>query len=385
MKQLSYEQLLADGRILFSCIAGSIAYGTNTPTSDVDIRYVYVQPVGEVLGVNYVPQVNNDTNDITGYEIRRFLELLRDNNPNILELIAMPQDVVRYKNPLFDLILENRDKFLTLKIRDTLGGYARQQIQKARGQVKMMNWEKDRMIRKGPEDFCFVVTSNGTGTVSLKKWIEIQNKPLPWYQRFFWHLIEPEAHPEHFDLTHLAVSKLDNMRDTYALYVDRALDYTRGIVSDTGQSNELRLTAIPEGIKPVGVLYYNKDGYSMHCKEYKRYEEWVAKRNDARWVDSQNHGQMVDGKNLLHCVRLLRMSREVASGQGLIIRRPDREELLAIRRGEVDLNALLETSEAEIKEIDRLYDQATLPREVPEQLIHELLIRIRHGFDPWWL
>lgn len=375
MKNWTYEKLKQEKRIIFECTAGSIAYGTNTATSDVDVRYIYVLPQEDILGLGYVPQVNNDTNDIMGYEVRRFLELLETANPTVLELLAVPQDVIRYKHPVYDLILGHRDQFITSKIRSTLGGYAKQQIQKARGQDKMMNWDRERMTRKGPEDFCFVVIPDKTGTMPLKKWLEVRSDEINHYRRL--------RRQEDIQLTHreLAVSKMDNMRDMYALYLDTTRSYTRGIVSDGGTSNELRLTAVPEGVTAVATLYYNQDGYSMHCKEYKKYEEWIKVRNDARWVESQVHGQSVDGKNLTHCVRLLRMSKEVAAGKGLIVRRPNREELLAIRRGEVDLEKLLEQSEQEIKEIDKLYENSNLPDSVPEGLINELLIDIRKRFD----
>lgn len=75
--------------IIFKCQAGSIAYGTSTPTSDVDYRGVYIQPLEDILGLGYVPQVNNANNDTIYYELRRFLELLAEGSPNMVELLAV--------------------------------------------------------------------------------------------------------------------------------------------------------------------------------------------------------------------------------------------------------------------------------------------------------
>ena len=36
MKQITHEYLVENGLILFECIIGSQAYGTQTPESDVD-------------------------------------------------------------------------------------------------------------------------------------------------------------------------------------------------------------------------------------------------------------------------------------------------------------------------------------------------------------
>jgi hypothetical protein len=56
------------------------------------------------------------------------------------------------------------------------------------------------------------------------------------------------------------------------------------------------------------------------------------KKNDSRYVEVQGHGQRIDGKNMMHCMRLIQMSKEIGRG-GIIVRRPDAAELLKIRRG----------------------------------------------------
>ncbi len=177
------------------------------------------------------------------------------------------------------------------------------------------------------------------------------------------------------------------MRDMYNLYVDYDGSFSRGLVGEDGLSNDLRTAEIPVGLQHSAVMCYNKDGYSMHCKEYKKYEEWLEKRNDARWVDSQKHGQKIDGKNMLHCHRLLDMSREIASGQGVIVRRPNAEALLKIRRGEVDLQELLDWATEEIKVVDALFDKSDLPEAVSDELRDDLLREMRGSFyrERGWL
>ena len=61
---MTIEQLKKSGHIIFECIAGSRAYGLSTPTSDTDIRGVYVLPQEIFYSLEYVGQVNNETNDI---------------------------------------------------------------------------------------------------------------------------------------------------------------------------------------------------------------------------------------------------------------------------------------------------------------------------------
>ena len=69
---------------LLLVIRGSQAYGTNVENSDTDYAGVFIQKIDDILGFNYTEQINDEKNDTVIYEIRRFLDLLASNNPNIL-------------------------------------------------------------------------------------------------------------------------------------------------------------------------------------------------------------------------------------------------------------------------------------------------------------
>lgn len=146
------------------------------------------------------------------------------------------------------------------------------------------------------------------------------------------------------------------------------------------ESNSLRLSSIPKGQTPICYIVYNKDGYTAHCKDYKSYQEWLENRNEQRWVDVQSHSQKIDGKNMMHCRRLLEMAREIGEGQGIKVRRPNREYLISIRKGEVDLESLINQAEQDIIEIDEIFRNSDLPDSVDPNLIHKLLVRIRKQF-----
>ena len=78
--------------------------------------------------MDYIPQISNETNDEVYYEIGRFVELLLKNNPNILEILATPDDCLLYKHPLMEK-LQLKD-FLSKLFKDTFAGYATTQIKK---------------------------------------------------------------------------------------------------------------------------------------------------------------------------------------------------------------------------------------------------------------
>ena len=81
--------------VIFECVAGSRAYGTMTDASDEDIRGIFVVPSSAYLDlVRPADQLSDERGNVVYYSLRRIVELLAHANPNILELLFMPQDCV---------------------------------------------------------------------------------------------------------------------------------------------------------------------------------------------------------------------------------------------------------------------------------------------------
>jgi len=360
---------------LYLVIRGSHAYGTNIETSDTDFAGVFIQSVDDIFGFKYKEQINDDKNDTVIYEVRRFLELLGSNNPTVLELLNTPEECILYKHPVFDMILNDRDSFLSKKCANSFGGYARQQIGKAKGQNKKQNWEKDKVTRKDLLDFCYVI--EGEKTIPFKK-----SKYGDEYKGGFFHKLFGKK----YDVRSFGLTNVPHAKDVYAVYYNETPGFYKGLVKvgdedsvtpNYGISNQLRLSSIPKGEVSLCNIVYNKDGYSEHCKDYREYQEWLEKRNLQRWVDVTSHCQQIDGKNMMHCRRLVDMAREIAEGKGILVKRDNAQELLAIRRGEVDLQTLIDYVESEIKVIDQLFKDSDLPDSVDQNLINTLLVKIR--------
>jgi len=363
---------LPKSRPLFVVIRGSYAYGTNIPTSDIDYSGVYIQDIDDILGNKYVEQINDDKNDIVFYEIRRFLELLEKNNPTVLELLYTPEDCILFKDPIFDEVIKNREKFLTKICANSFGGYAKTQIQKAKGGEKKQNWEKERVNRKEPIDFCYLLVEKLRHVKFSKSVGEKRSVPIKEFLEFG--KLEPK---------YCGISKVPNSKDIYALFYDFKGEDSGGDSQFRGisfeNSNDLRLSSIPKDSFFIGYISYNKEGYSKHCSDWKSYQIWLEERNESRWVDVKSHGQKIDGKNLMHCRRLIDMATEIAEGKGVVVRRPDALNLLKIRKGEIDLKTLIEYVEGKILEIDRLFSESSLPDGVDPDFIHEMIVKIRKG------
>ena len=358
---MTIKDLEDKGLLLFKTLSGSRAYGTNKPTSDFDYRGVYILPIENLLDYSYVDQVSDDTNDETYYEIGRFLQLLQTQNPNIIELFNMPEENILYKHPMFDDILQYKDKFLSKVCRDSFGGYAIAQIKKARGLNKKIVNPVDKE-RKNVLDFCYAIV--GYKSVPLKEFLVNSG-----YQQ-----------------NKCGLVAIDHARDTYAMFYDHysskensRLGY-RGIMNDDLTSNEVRLSSIPVGETPVTTILYNKDGYTKYCKDYKEYWEWVEKRNDDRYQTNQEHGKGYDSKNMMHCIRLTRMAMEIAEQKKVIVRRPDAEELLTIRNGDAEYGDLLNEAETSIKLLDELYERSDLPEKIDPKFVNDILLNFRKKY-----
>lgn len=351
MTKINYQYLVDNDLIIFETIVGSQAYGTNIETSDIDRKFVYILPEDCILGTKYVEQVNH-TKDHTGYEVKRFLELVRTNNPNILELLNSPEECILTKKPVFDLILKHKDIFISKVCRWSFGGYAIQQIKKARGLNKKIVTPVE-VTRKSPLDFCYVFHDGCT--IPLTTFLN--NKKI--------------------NQEECGIVNLSNSRDNYVLYHNKNLPY-RGVVVE--ESNQLRLSSVPKGEKPICYFSYNKDGYINHCKDFKSYWDWVEDRNPERYQTNSEHGKGYDSKNMMHCHRLLDMAIEILEGKGINVRRPNREELLKIRSGEKDYNELILEAENKITLMDELFEKSDLPDEINYDFIHDLLVDIRKKF-----
>ncbi|HEV2480059.1 MAG TPA: nucleotidyltransferase domain-containing protein [Puia sp.] len=394
---MTFEQLMREPQhLLLKCVSGSRAYNLALPTSDTDLKGVFLLPQKELYGLSYTPQVSNESNDEVFYEAGRFIDLLSKNNPNILELLSTPPDHVLYRHPLMDLI--KPEDFLSKLCMDTFAGYARTQVKKARGLNKKINrsFERDR---KSVLDFCYVV--EGNGTVPLRAWLSAHQlrqedcglAALAHFRDAYqiYHQ-EPGVHSTpalKSDLTPGPAPEpapnLDPTRGPENPHIGAASPRSepapafRGIVSDV-TANDVQLSSIPKGLPPLAVMHFNKDGYSLYCREYKEYWDWTQARNEERYQSTLRHGQNYDAKNMMHTFRLLAMAEEIARHHQVIVHRPDRDFLLRIRAGEFSFEDLMLQVESRLVAIETLYAQSDLPEAPASAKAEKLLIHIRERF-----
>ena len=385
---MTIKELETNNQLAYKYVRGSTLYNTNIETSDVDFGGVFILPNEKLLGLSdfYQEQAADEKHDTTYYEFNRWIELLMKANPNALESLYVPEDkVIGNIHPAIQLIIDNRDLFLTKECFKSLSGYAYAQIQKCRGLNKKC--VQPVMEKKDVMDFCY--TFKGQGSQPMKEFLAERG----------------------LDQKYCGLVSIPNMKDTYGVYYDYAAHHKfeprndvfayyiapfgtdfrdkvikreenkeffgySGIVHPEGKSNEVRLSSIPKGEIPICFMTYNQQGYESHCRKYKEYQEWVEKRNPARY--ESNLKSNYDVKNVMHCVRLLHMGKELAEGKGFNgVRTWDRDMLIDIRNHKYEYEEIIKYVEEVFAEMKELAANCNLPKTVDKQKVNELILQAR--------
>jgi hypothetical protein len=265
-------------------------------------------------------------------------------------MLATPEDCILYKHKLMNLL--KIEDFLSKLCKDSFAGYATTQIKKARGlKKKIVNplpKEKKSLL-----DFCFILS--GYDTVPVRSWLEQNNL----------------SHEQ------CGLINIPHSKGIYALFYDEknSLNY-KGIYKSE-ISNEVSVSSIPKGEAIIAHLYFNQEGYSTYCKEYREYWEWIEKRNEDRYNTNQQHGKNYDSKNMMHTIRLLQTAEQIFKSEKLNIKVTNREELLDIKNGNKEYDELLKMAEDLIISIEKEYVASSLPEYPDKRKSENILIEIR--------
>lgn len=352
-----------DQNTIFLTKHGSHAYGTSTPTSDLDLRGVCVQPESYYLGfLNQFDQsVNNKPQDITVFGLRKFFELATKGNPNALEILFTdPSDHLKMTEE-GEMLLSCREAFLSKKLKHTLSGYAHAQIKRIK---------------------------------THRRWIlhPPSHKPT----RTEYGLPERTAVPA--DQLMAAASLIKKQIESWDLDLEPLDEASRiefqGRLSDV--LAEMHLTSDEQfraagrviGLSENFLAILDKErAYNAAKAEYDQYEHWKKTRNAARYAMEEKYG--FDAKHGMHVVRLIRVCLDVFRTGKYIVKRPDAEELLSIRNGAWSYDQLLAYAEGAEEELNHLYETSTfLPKEPDRryldqmcQSITEAHLRQQRGFS----
>lgn len=116
--------------IILLGLGGSHAYGTNTETSDLDIRGIATNRKEEILSNIRFEQFVNEGIDTTIYSFNKMITLLSNCNPNTIEILGLKPEHYLYINSVGKELLDNSHMFLSKKCVQSFGGYANSQLRR---------------------------------------------------------------------------------------------------------------------------------------------------------------------------------------------------------------------------------------------------------------
>lgn len=158
-------------------------------------------------------------------------------------------------------------------------------------------------------------------------------------------------------------------------------------LSETTKASQSELgafeAAVREGMevempKDVLTLFTREKQYQAAKAQHSQYLNWVKTRNPARAEFEAKFGY--DVKHGMHLLRLMRMCREILTQHAVVVKRPDRDELLAVRHGQRSYDSLIEEAEAIELECDELYRTSTLRKEPDRNKLDSFLVNITEQY-----
>lgn len=105
---------------------GSHAYGIADQESDLDIKGVWSWNLDQMMSlIKWPDSIDIKEPDMHAFEIKKFVRLAAQSNPNMIELLFAPV-IMTWNNG--DLLLKNKHLFLTTNIADVFGHFSRSQL-----------------------------------------------------------------------------------------------------------------------------------------------------------------------------------------------------------------------------------------------------------------
>ena len=141
-------------KIIFLTLGGSHAYGTNIETSDIDVRGCALNSGSDILGMTNFEQVVNNATDTTIYGFNKFINLLINCNPNIIEMLGCKPEHYTMMTDIGKELIDNRKMFLSQKAVASFGGYATSQLrrlQNALARDKLPQAQREEHIKDALE------------------------------------------------------------------------------------------------------------------------------------------------------------------------------------------------------------------------------------------
>lgn len=322
-------------RTIFLTKHGSQAYGTNLPTSDVDLKGIAVAPKEYYLGnLNRFEQAENKGGlDVVIYGINKFVDLASNCNPNIIEVLCVDESDWILSTWAWDKLHDSRALFLSKRAQYTFSGYAMSQLNRIR---------------------------------SHRRWLLEPPKAQPQRQDFGLPQNDPTIGKDQLNTINAAIKKEEDKLAGEGWTKDRVENKDEQLVDWACEKFDINRQLIP--------VIINERRYSGAMRNWNAFLQWKEGRNPARAALEAQHGY--DTKHAMHLVRLMTMAGEILREGTVHVKRPDASVLLDIRHGKWTYDQLIAWAQQTEAGLVAAAAESKLPREPDRVAIDRVLMDI---------
>lgn len=301
---------------------GSHVYGTNTPTSDLDIKGIYLPNSQDIIlqrvknNFNYntkaLPSQKNTAEDIDTeiFSLQQYLHFLMEGQTLALDILfTPPQFYLSEPHPIWSVIQSNKNQFIHAGV-TAFAGYCRQQA--AKYGIK------------------------GSRVAAFRQTLEVLSG------------LDPNKKLSEFkEELQVFIHQFQSMAKTR----DRELIRLVDIFGKNRERSEIHLEVCNRKIPLHATVKYSKQILQKVFNQYGQ-RALLAEKNEG-----------VDWKALMHAVRVLTQAKELLKTGEITFPRPERALLLQIRTGSLSYQAVAELIEDGLIEMETEAAQSQLPKE----------------------
>jgi hypothetical protein len=256
--------------------------------------------------------------------------------------------------------MNNRDLFLSSKAKFTFSGYAFAQAAKIERHRKWIVMGE----LKEPQRESF-----GLPPVRARQMDEVFGYIKAEVER--WNLSKfPMEEQERAELKDCMFDCIQHVSNLKVGWDNWPQAYEAGVVEKIAKEYNLK--------EEVVDMLNKERGYKSAREAYTSWVNWKKNRNPARHELEAKSGY--DTKHASHLVRLMRMGYEILTEKKVYVKRPDREEILAVKNGAWSYDQVMQFAKDMQIKLDEAYKATTLPKSVDFAKVNSLYHRMSEAF-----
>lgn len=412
--------------LLFERVTGSRLYGTNYElgehpfwedyVSDWDYRGVFaINPDIKIMMPpfnKYDSHVKLEDMDAEYYELEKFFIESKKNNPNYMDLLFANRNSLLGSSKAGDLILENKDLFISNKIADSFNGFAQSQLNRIKGHKAWLDKfpeiyiVEDLLLKAyinddiSPEDIAFNFSSKIRDKIKMDsdfykpKNINITFEEM--ISKYFkdvnfdvYKYMKPYV-LDFITLYTLEGQKISNQeKENYKTFLEESASFKKKneslyFIYENGKgifsSNRSIHTSLPKKINPNNnvklILTVDYHNFKSKKANIDSLWEWKAKRNGRRADLEKRFGY--DVKHAMHTYRLLDGAIETyENGTYTPELEGDRlKEAFEVLNGKFEYKEIINIADIKIQKLRKLKNKKIFQEEPDNKKLNELYMEV---------